>query len=84
MIFEEGSALRTIGAEAFAGCINIAKIHLPEGLMYIRELCFSGSGLEEFIAPQGLKTINGNAFYDCGFLKRVVLNEGLEELKDCY
>ena len=44
--------------------------------------CFCNSGLEEFVAPQRLKEIEGGAFYNCESLKRVVLNEGLETLSD--
>ena len=44
--------------------------------------CFYNSGLEEFVAPQGLKKICGAAFCGCKSLKRVVLNEGLKTLSD--
>lgn len=46
--------------------------------------CFAYSGLEEFIAPQGLREIGDGAFYGCVRLKLVTLNEGLEVLKDGY
>ena len=41
---------------------------------------FYNSGLEEFVAPPSLRTIERTAFYKCAKLKRVVLNEELETL----
>ena len=46
--------------------------------------CFIDADLEEFVAPPGLKEIEGGAFYGCKNLKRIVLNEGLETLNDRY
>lgn len=46
----------------------------------IGEYCFANSGLEEFIAPPGLKEIERGAFEDCKNLKRVVLNDELDTL----
>lgn len=36
------------------------------------------------MAPPSLREVGGSAFYGCGSLKRVVLNEGLEALRDGY
>ena len=44
--------------------------------------CFEDSGLEEFVAPPGLREICGGAFAGCHKLKRVALNEGLLVLRD--
>ena len=53
-------------------------------LQKIGTSCFYRSCLEEFVAPQRLREIEGKAFNSCYELKRVVLNEGLEVLKDEY
>ena len=43
-------------------------------------MAFADSGLRSFEAPASLRVLGQGAFYDCVFLRRVVLNEGLEEL----
>ena len=53
-------------------------------LQKIGTSCFYRSGLEEFVAPQRLREIEGKAFNSCYKLRRVTLNEGLEVLKDEY
>ena len=53
-------------------------------LQEIGNYCFISSGLEEFAAPPGLKRICCGAFIECENLKRVILNEGLEELSDAF
>ena len=72
----------TICAEAFSSCESLRKVTFQEmsQLESIMEKCFRGSGLEEFIAPPGLKEIGDEAFKSCKSLKRVVLNEGLTTL----
>ena len=69
---------------AFYLCGKLRKVIFQEGsrLQEICELCFYGSGLEEFVAPPGLKEIEGAIFLGCENLKRVQLNEGLEALND--
>lgn len=46
----------------------------------IGKMCFSGSGIEEFLAPSSLREIGQNAFENCKNLKHIALNEGLEKL----
>lgn len=77
VVFEDGSTLKSIGESAFCNCKSLRAVRLPPGLERIGRFCFYGSGLEELVAPQGLKEIGGGAFDSCYGLKRVVLNEGL-------
>lgn len=42
--------------------------------------CFARSGIEELLAPPGLREIGQDAFAGCEDLRLVVLNEGLERL----
>lgn len=57
---------------------------LREGskLEHIGYRCFSGSKVDEFLAPRSLREIGSEAFARCQNLRRVVLNEGLEKLGD--
>ena len=69
---------------AFWACRGLKIVTFQEGsrLQKISFSCFEDSGLEEFVAPSGLREIEGGAFYGCKSLKQVVLNEGLEALAD--
>ena len=49
-------------------------------LEHIRKYSFHDSGLEEFMAPPGLKKIEDRAFSHCKNLRQVELNEGLTTL----
>lgn len=53
---------------------------LPPLLEVVEEYAFQNTRLQEFIAPQTLKTIKSGAFIRCASLQTVVLNEGLEYL----
>lgn len=85
VIFEEGSTLKTIGQEAFRGCINLTRAVLPEGLEKIDLYAFSESGLENVTFPPSLRTVSQGAFSKCKNLRETRLNEGLEVLgtSDC-
>ena len=48
----------------------------------IGDSCFSYSGLEEFVAPRGLREIGRSAFRGCARLRRAVLSEGVAVLGD--
>lgn len=80
VIFEEGSALRTIGWDAFGECGSLAKINLPARLERIGENCFARSGLELLSLPASVRKISSGAFSFCGQLRSARLNEGLEKL----
>ena len=56
------STLRVLANGVFHGCPHLKNIALPDGLEHIGSNCFSRTGLEEFIAPHGLKTIDEQAF----------------------
>lgn len=80
VVFEAGSALKTIMQYAFGGCSNLRHIRLPDSLERLGIGCFSGSGLEELVLPAGVKTVGPNAFYGCKQLRSATLNEGLVSL----
>ena len=60
----------------FSGCSALRRIKLPHEGVYIDDNAFSGSGIEEIIIPP-FSTIRGCAFMNCGFLKNVVIEEGV-------
>ena len=74
-------SVETIGKQAFASCMKLRELAFQEGcrLRKIDSKAFTYSGLRSFVAPAGLRTLRG-AFYECLYLRRVALNEGLEVL----
>lgn len=61
---------------AFAGCKEIVKIGLSEGVITIGENAFSDcTKLSEFIVPGSVKTIGKRAFYNCVSLSYVKIIE---------
>ena len=79
-MFEDGSALKKIGPNAFYGCTNLADVALPEGLEEIGMCAFYQSDIDSVVFPSSLRTVHQGAFANCKSLKTAVLNEGLEAL----
>ena len=63
-------------------CLTRVKFQVGSRLQTIGFRCFANSGLEEFVAPSKLREIGPEAFWECTWLKRVTLNEGLEVMAD--
>ena len=81
IIFEEGSALETIGYESFYKHTALANIIFPETLKRIEQSAFKGcTGLTEVIIPNGVTTIDQQAFSGCTGLTRIVLPENLTKV----
>ena len=84
--FEDGSALKTIGVNAFAGAAELKdkdtiwyskleSIVLPDKVETIGEKAFCGHpNLKEFTLDKSIKTIGPNAFYQCS-IETLTLNE---------
>ena len=74
------SKVKELGAFMFNNFKHIEHIIFQGNsqLQTIGKACFRNNGLEEFIAPPSLRTIESEAFAACEHLKRVILNEGLE------
>ncbi len=70
-----------MGEFLFDGCENLKTIKLPECLENLWGYTFAGSGIEEIILPEKLKTIPSYAFYNCRNLKKVVCNSGLKKIR---
>ena len=66
----------------FDDCEGLHNMTMPKSLKSIGDYCFSGSGLVEFRAPNGLEYIEQDAFMGCDELQYVSLNEGLKKLGD--
>ena len=71
-----------IGKKAFYNIEVLESVTLPEGVKIVGDFAFSHSGLETFIAPASLQSINEKAFFYCKRFKSIKLNEGLVTIGD--
>ncbi len=56
---------------AFAGCINLAKVTLPQSLWSIDAYCFQNTAISEIVIPKNVKNISCWAFDECTKLTKV-------------
>ena len=87
VIFEEGSALTTISASAFSGCISITgELIIPARVTTIGDDSFRNcSGLTSltFADNSQLITIGNSAFDNCsGLIGNLIIPEGVETIGD--
>ncbi len=78
-----GEGVTTIGANAFAGCINLNSVDLPNTLVLIDYMAFHDCSLESVVIPDSVKTIGNKAFgrgEGPRTLETVVLGSSLETI----
>ncbi len=73
--------LEVIGRVAFSHCTNLKSIALPNTLTEIGAAAFTASGLEQVTIPGSVKVIGEKAFQESESLKTVVIEEGVQQLK---
>ena len=67
-----GKPVTEIGLLAFAGCSNLTKVTIPEGVTSIGKWAFLHcSSLTEVTIPKSVTSIGNAAFYNCGALATV-------------
>lgn len=77
-----GMAIFTIGASAFRGCKNIAKLELPSTLSTIGQYSFYECiGLTDLVIPGSLKNIEISAFSSCKALKNITFKSGVRTIQ---
>ena len=78
------ASVKTIGNGAFYGCERLVDLTLEAGdLTEISEACFWGcSSLTSVEIPGSVKTVGKGAFFACASLETLVVNEGVEEIRD--
>ena len=76
VIFEEGSALQSIGNDCFKGCPNLTSIEFPESLTSIGRNCFYLSGLSgTVVVPNSVTYLGPGAFLSTK-IETLVLGDG--------
>ena len=74
---------RSIGRDAFSGCVRLKELSLPGTLEELGENCFAGCiSLEKVEIPKGLKRWWPGSFAGCSSLREVRLPEGLGRIPD--
>ena len=79
--FAEGSALKTIGKEAFYNDEALRVFDMPSGVTSIGEKAFINSGITSITIPQSVKTIAKNAFAGCRELETLVISSGVTKIE---
>ena len=66
------SSVKSIGMDAFLGCVSLSDLFLSEGLISIEDNAFCGChSLTYLLLPEGLETIGFESFTLCSKLKSV-------------
>lgn len=71
-----------IGNYAFYGCRNLREIILPDGLLNIGSVAFTGANIERLDLPESVEHIDYAAFSDCDRLKIVTISSGKPQQVD--
>ena len=71
IVFEDSSALRTIGNEAFYGCTALSSFSFPSTLQEIGERAFYHTALTQISFGSSLKTVKLSAFSNCDSLNSI-------------
>ncbi len=74
------TGLTSIGENAFNGCENLTSIVIPNTVTTIGVAAFNDTGLENFTVPGTVKTVDWGAFTWNTSLKRVVYEEGVQNV----
>lgn len=80
VVVEEGCT--SIGSNAFNNLQYVTEVELPSTLTNIGNKAFAGSFITELRLPENVKSIGNSSFADCKHLKKVYLNDNLEEIGD--
>lgn len=73
--------LQMIGLSAFRDCPNLETIRKPIYSENGARLLYVPKDLTEFVVPNGVKTIDSNAFFGCNALVSVSIPEGVTEIE---
>ena len=65
------NVLTRINRDTFRDCKSLKNITLEEGLTYIGETSFKGSGITSITIPSSVTAIGGGAFNDCPYLTHI-------------
>ena len=74
-------AVGAIGDSCFAGCIDLQRVHIPEGITQIGDYAFeSCTAMEKVYFPDSLVSIGDGAFSGCASLMLADMQDGIESI----
>ena len=76
----DNSQLRNIDDYAFANCLNLYEIELPNNLTSIGNFSFSNTGIHTITIPDNVEELGCGAFSDCYNLQEINIGKGLKNL----
>ncbi|MBQ2118358.1 MAG: leucine-rich repeat domain-containing protein [Clostridia bacterium] len=80
-VIPDDGSIKNIGADAFANLTTIKNITIPNGVEIIEARAFAGTGIEQLILPESVKSINESAFFNCKDLQEVVFGRNIETVE---
>ena len=69
--------LTQIGANAFADCVNLTELSLPDSVTAVGTYAFSGSGVSALRLSSGMTEIGESAFYGCACLPKIIIPDSV-------
>ena len=72
--------LTKIGQYAFKGCSALGRVEILSGMTTLGAYAFTESGITEIVLPEGLQTVEYDAFNNCTNLRSVSLPSTLQDL----
>lgn len=72
--------LTAIGRYAFKGCAALGRVEILSGMTTLGAYAFTESGITEIVLPEGLQTVEYDAFNNCTNLRSVSLPDTLQNL----
>lgn len=75
-----GNALKEIGQSAFADCLSLEIIHIPNADLIEKESFKGDKAIKDELDVRGVKTIGEGAFKECTSLTEILLGENLTTL----
>ena len=81
--FADQSVLHTIGQAAFAGCVSLTTVEMPDTVKVLKNSAFVGcSALETVYVSAGLESMEGYVFSACPMITTFVMGDGAKMLGD--
>ncbi len=81
VVFEDGSACKSIGEYALSQCDAIESINMPDGVTSVGEGSFCDcTSLKSVIVPDSVTSIGDSAFYNCTSLKHASVGCGVTNI----